>query len=90
MRVCDLSSYESFDLTAEAANVFAEGAEEILRLPLRSPLRPLRLNASSTKVLQSNSDDPAVQEFLDHAQAVRFAKRADGKDRFDVRFAIYP
>lgn len=35
---------------AEAAEVFAEGAEESLCVPLRSPLRPLRLNDRSPSI----------------------------------------
>jgi len=40
------SGYEPKDFNAEGAKVFADGAEEDLCVPLRDPLRPLRLNAS--------------------------------------------
>jgi len=45
-RVAIRSSDEGSDLNAEGAKVFAEGTEENLCVPLRSSLRPLRLNAS--------------------------------------------
>jgi len=45
-RVAIRSSDEGSDLNAEDAKVFAEDTEESLRVPLRNPLRPLRLNSS--------------------------------------------
>ena len=45
-RVAIRSSDEGSDLDAEDVKVFAEGTEESLCVPLRNPLRPLRLNAS--------------------------------------------
>src|ERR1700704_5822396 len=49
-------------------------------------LKALRDYQSRSRLLDSN--DAAVQELFDHAQAVGFAKGTDGKDRFDVRLAI--
>ncbi|MDX6529533.1 MAG: stage sporulation protein [Blastocatellia bacterium] len=47
-RIASMSSEgERSDLNAEAAEVFAEVAEENLCVPLRMPLRPSRLTASS-------------------------------------------
>jgi SpoIID/LytB domain protein len=74
-----VSSKEGIDLNAKDAEVFAKSAEVNLRVPLRDPLRPLRLSASfqeyASEIWKADASPARTNErfvFERHATGQRF------------------